>query len=88
MGRKKKVTLNRQLKFNISDELYQRGMADKDLGYYADKYESEFWTYMIWLGTNCYESEIIDVELRNEKAPKISGLDRRIGELNSQAAGE
>lgn len=65
MGRKKKAELPRKLNFHISEEMYQRGLKDKAVGFYADKYESELWTYVIWLGLNCYEKEVLKIELRS-----------------------
>lgn len=85
---KKEGNATRQLKLNIPEVLYERGMIDKAVGYYATEYKNKFWAYILWLGTNCYETEVLGVELHNKKAPKVSGIDKRIAELDSQVAGE
>jgi hypothetical protein len=71
-----------QLKFNISEDVYARMQADKDQGYWADKFDSEFATYLIWLGSNVYEDEVLKIELRVGKNKKPST------EITGRVAGE
>lgn len=83
MGNRKnnKDVHTHQLKFNISKEVYSRMQADKESGYWSDKFDSEFVTYLLWLGPNVYEDEVLKIELRVGKTKKLAA------ELESRAAG-
>lgn len=59
MKAKKEKNRTHQLKFNVDEDTYERGMALKEGGYYAKSYEGEFWAYILWLGANTYESEVM-----------------------------
>ena len=81
-NKKKEDVHTHQLKFNISEDVYARMQADKSQGYWSDKFDSEFVTYLIWLGSNVYEDEVLKIELRVGKNKKPTS------ELESQVAGQ
>lgn len=77
MKEKKEGNRTHQLKFNIDEETYERGMKLREKGYYRKSYEGEFWAYVIWLGANTYEAEV----LASEKTKHDSILPTVAGEL-------
>jgi len=85
MGNKKdkKDVHVHQLKFSISEDVYSRMQIDKEAGYWADKFDSEFATYLIWLGSNVYEAEVLKVELRIGKKNSTTST-----EIEGRVAGE
>ena len=75
-------TKSRQLKFHIEESVYEKCIKAKARGYFAGAYEGDFWGYLIWLGSNVYEEEVLKVELRAGKSKDVSA------ELSSRVAGE
>ena len=47
-----------QLKITIDNHLYQRGNNAMQKGYYAGKYPTYFWAYILWLGLNKYTKKL------------------------------
>lgn len=54
------IIRSHQLKITIDEQLYQRGNKAMQKGYYAGRYPTYFWAYILWLGLNKYTPELAD----------------------------
>lgn len=51
------------MKINIEDELYERGVSLRASGPLIGKMKGVFWIYVLWLGLEQYEKEILTKEV-------------------------
>ena len=52
-----------EMKINVEDELYERGVQIRNNTSLVGKNKGVFWVYVLWLGLEQYEKEILPREL-------------------------
>lgn len=54
------IIRSHQLKITIDNHLFLRGNKAMQKGYYAGRYPTYFWAYILWLGLNKYTKKLAD----------------------------
>lgn len=55
-------TRTHQLKIFVEEAWYAKAIELREKGYYKGKYKGQFWSYLLWLGLNQYEKEVLPKE--------------------------
>jgi hypothetical protein len=50
------------LKIFVEEAWYAKAIELREKGYYKGKYKGQFWSYLLWLGLNQYEKEVLPKE--------------------------